>query len=93
MIVIIIWIVLCFVIASIGSKKNIGYWGTFFLSLLLSPLIGLIIALASSDLPQPVKEFKCKHCGFISKVNSHFCPGCDKDDKGLTKEDYKTKTT
>ncbi len=31
-----------------GSDKKIGYWGTFFLSLILSPLIGLIVALVSA---------------------------------------------
>lgn len=92
MIIFIVWIILCFVVASIGSNKNIGYWGTFFISLILSPIIGLIFALASSDIPKPEKEYKCKHCNFVSKVNSHFCPACDKDDKGLKKEDYKSTT-
>lgn len=88
--VVIIWIVLCFVVASIGSGKNIGYWGTFFLSLILSPIIGLIFALASSDKPKPISEFTCKWCGLKSIVNSHFCPGCDKDNLGKTKNEYKT---
>ena len=41
------WIILSFVVAFIGSDRKIGYWGTFFLSLLLSPIIGAIFALAS----------------------------------------------
>jgi len=86
--IVIIWIVLCFVVASIGSSKNIGYWGTFFISLLLSPLIGLIFALASSPKPVPPPVYACKHCGFKSSVNSHFCPVCNKDSSGKTKEEY-----
>jgi hypothetical protein len=61
------WIVLSFVVASLGKNKNIGYWGTFFLSLFLSPLIGLIIALASSELPKPLTKLKCNHCDFFQK--------------------------
>lgn len=62
----------------------------FVLSLILSPLIGLIIGLVSKEkaIPIQVKEYTCKFCGFKTKVNSHFCPACDKDDHGKKKEDY-----
>lgn len=36
-------------IGTLGSNRNIGFWGAFFISLLLSPLIGLIITLISKD--------------------------------------------
>lgn len=41
------WIFLSFIIAFIGRDRKIGYGGTFILSLLLSPIIGAIFALAS----------------------------------------------
>lgn len=41
------WIIFSFVAGSIGSKRKIGFWPAFLLSLLLTPLIGLIVALAS----------------------------------------------
>ncbi len=43
------WIIFSFVIGFIGSGRKIGFAGAFFLSLLLSPLIGLIITLVSKD--------------------------------------------
>lgn len=43
------WVGLSILIGFVGQNKKIGYWGTFFLSLLLSPLIGLIIALVSAE--------------------------------------------
>jgi len=43
------WIVGSFIAGSIGSGKTIGFWGAFFLSLILSPLIGIIAALVSKD--------------------------------------------
>jgi len=42
------WVALCFFIGSVGSKRKIGWAGAFFISLLLSPLIGLIVV-AFSD--------------------------------------------
>jgi hypothetical protein len=45
--IIITWIIFCFVAGSVGEKRKIGFAKTFLLSLLLSPLIGLIIAFNS----------------------------------------------
>lgn len=41
------WIVFSIVAGFVGSGRKIGFGWTFFWSLLLSPLIGLIIAFAS----------------------------------------------
>lgn len=43
------WIVFSFVIGIVGSNRKIGFLGVFFISLLLSPLIGLIFALTSKN--------------------------------------------
>lgn len=43
------WIIFSFVVGFIGSGRKIGFWGAFFISLLLSPLIGLIITLISKS--------------------------------------------
>lgn len=43
------WIIFSIIVGSIGNSRNIGFAGAFFLSLLLSPLIGLIITLISKD--------------------------------------------
>lgn len=50
------WIILSFIVAFIGSDRKIGYGGTLLLSLLLSPLIGAIFALASQRKPQNVGD-------------------------------------
>ena len=43
------WIIFSFVVGFVGSGRKIGFLGAFFLSLLLSPLIGLIVALVSKN--------------------------------------------
>lgn len=41
------WIILSFIVGFIGSNRKIGFGGAFFISLILSPLIGFIFALVS----------------------------------------------
>ena len=43
------WIIFSIVVGFVGSNRKIGFLGAFFLSLLLSPVIGLIIALVSKN--------------------------------------------
>lgn len=50
------WIVFSFVVGFVGTGRKIGFWGAFFLSLLLSPLLGLIITLVSKD--ESTEEYK-----------------------------------
>ena len=47
--VIALWILFSFIVGAIGSGKKIGFFGAFILSLILSPIIGLIIALVSKS--------------------------------------------
>ncbi|MFT4533524.1 MAG: hypothetical protein ACJA1A_001074 [Saprospiraceae bacterium] len=46
---ILLWICLSFLVGLIGSDRNIGFLGSLFISLLLSPLIGLIFTLISKS--------------------------------------------
>lgn len=50
------WIIFSFVVGFVGSSRKIGFWRAFFLSLLLSPIIGLIIALVSKNIAD--EEYK-----------------------------------
>lgn len=43
------WIVFSFVVGIVGKDRKIGFWGAFLVSILLSPLIGLIITLVSKN--------------------------------------------
>ena len=46
---ILIWSAVCLVVAAIGAGKKIGFWGAFFVSFFLSPIIGLIVVLVSGS--------------------------------------------
>ena len=54
------YIVLCFIIASIGINRKFGFWGYLFCSLFLTPLIGALVLLASDKQHKPLE--KCSKC-------------------------------
>ena len=58
-ILLIVWVFLSLIVASYSKNKILGYWGGFFVSLLLSPAVGLIISLLSKD----CKSFFCMRFG------------------------------
>jgi len=43
------WIIFCFVVGAVGSSRKLGFAEAFFISLFLSPLVGLIFALTSKN--------------------------------------------
>jgi hypothetical protein len=43
----VLWLVCCLVIAAFGARYRFGFWGYFFGSVILSPLIGLLLLLAA----------------------------------------------
>lgn len=42
-----IWIFVSLIVGALSTEKTIGFWGGFLASLFFSPIIGIIIALAS----------------------------------------------
>lgn len=54
----IIWLASTWMIANVGSKREIGFWPSFFASLLLSPFIGLIIVVLSNKKKDAFFRFK-----------------------------------
>ncbi|MBF0389044.1 MAG: hypothetical protein HQK71_02960 [Desulfamplus sp.] len=49
---IILTILLSYIIGKIGKNRKFGFWGYFFCSILLTPLVGLLLVLASDPRPK-----------------------------------------
>lgn len=62
MIIATVYIVLCLLIAFIGLNRKFGFWGYFFCSLFLTPLIGALVLLGSDQHRQQIK--KCPKCSY-----------------------------
>jgi uncharacterized protein (DUF983 family) len=84
---IILWLVFCIVVASAAGKKGKSAGGYFFLSFLLSPLIGaIILALSGNDASaidkreiQGGTSRKCPKCGEAVKLEASICKHCQND--------------
>lgn len=50
---------LCALIGILGSRRRLGFGWTFVISLIFTPLVGLIAALISDPLPQGEKRWGC----------------------------------
>jgi hypothetical protein len=50
---IVLWVFLSWVIAMFGRDKRFGFFGNFLVSFLFSPLVGLIVLMASDDRYRP----------------------------------------
>lgn len=77
--IIIIWFGLSFIAGYVASNKGRSGAGYFFLSLLLSPLIGLIAALVVKDDSEKVANNdlkKCLHCAELVKKEAVKCKHC-----------------
>ena len=52
-------LLLSFVVGLLGKNRKFGFWGYFFASLLLTPILGLILVLASDKKkPKPLETEK-----------------------------------
>ena len=60
------WLFAAFVIGFMGSNKKIGYWGTFFLTFLFSPIVGIIVALVSP--PSVGSKLKIKYLSYKDDI-------------------------
>lgn len=51
-VIFIAWITFSLLIGIVGDDRKIGFWGAFLISVILSPLVGLIITMFSKTIKQ-----------------------------------------
>jgi len=52
------WILGAIVVAFLGRKQRFGFWGYFFGSLMLSPIIGLLMLIAATPTREARKAMR-----------------------------------
>jgi hypothetical protein len=53
MLVFLFYIAFCVLVGWFGSKRRFGFWGHFFVSLIFTPIVGLLLVIASDPSKQP----------------------------------------
>lgn len=84
-----IFIIADLIVATMGRKKKMGYWGLFVICLLFSPLIGLIVAFVIPNLPDEEKISEGLQSSRIIADLANL--KAIKDSGVLTDEEYKVK--
>lgn len=84
LIVIVLWLIGLYVVASIAESKGFSVWGYFFFALVFSPLIAGIFALVmpANKQGQEARQLKegkakkCPRCAELVKNEANICKFC-----------------
>jgi Short C-terminal domain len=64
MTLLVVWVLFALLVGWLGEDRVIGFWGSFFVALLLSPLVGFIVVIFS----KPLKEKELQQQTFNAQV-------------------------
>ena len=83
MLIVSTWVIVSLIVAVVANGKGRSGVGFFFLSLITSPIIALIILLVVGEGPGPLaansSARKCPYCAELVKKEAIVCKHCGKD--------------
>ncbi len=81
-IALLLYTLIVYMFSRLGKLREIGPGRLFWLSLILTPIMGLAFLLSSQHrkiIPYTEPSYKCDRCGFIFSEAEPECPFCLKD--------------
>lgn len=79
---ILFYIVVVYLFSLLGEKRDIGKRRLFWISLFLTPVIGLAFLLSSQHRKLTMyteERYKCDVCGYVFSEYHEYCPFCEKE--------------
>jgi hypothetical protein len=70
------YIIICLIIAAIANGKGRSFWGFFFISLLLCPLIGILCVIFVPRIEDETGLKRCIHCDELIRQEASICKHC-----------------
>ena len=81
-VLILTYILVVFLFSLLGARREIGRKNLFWVSLFLTPVIGLAFFLSSQHRKLNMyteERFKCEECGYVFSEQHEHCPICEKE--------------
>jgi energy-coupling factor transporter transmembrane protein EcfT len=89
----IIYLFVVISVAKIGSGRTCGGIKSFFISLFLTPVIGLFYVLnASEKNTLKIIHYRCTSCGLQYTTKHRYCPACEKEGRSTPLEKISMKS-
>jgi MFS family permease len=76
------YILVAYLFSLLGARREIGRKRLFWVSLFLTPVIGLAFFLSSQHRKLNMyteERFKCEACGYVFSEHHDYCPICEKE--------------
>jgi hypothetical protein len=84
-IALIVYLVLSIIIAYLGKLRTVGFMQALVISILLTPIVGLIVVINSSKLIlYHIVQHECPECGYSFDSKHDQCPLCVKEGKQIS---------
>jgi len=84
-IALIVYLVLSIIIAYLGRLRTVGFMQALIISILLTPIVGLIVVIHSSKLIlYHIVQHECPECGYSFDSKHELCPLCVKEGKQIS---------
>lgn len=73
---ILLYVLFIVLVACEGKKRTIGFWKALLLSVVTTPIIGMIVVLS---LPRAFCPLECRYCGAENAAEKDYCTVCGKN--------------
>lgn len=75
-----IYLFMLLTVAKLGTYKTCGGIKAFFISLFLTPIIGIVyVAINPQKSTLKIVHYQCHHCGLEFTTSHKYCPTCLKE--------------